>query len=418
MTARVPAATGNALSLCVLASILLVATTACDSGDNEPAATQQPEEGLALPYLATPPEQRELPEGVFAIAWDGEGQQQMITQEPLPNGYEDEKVVGGLEAPVGLAFLPDGRALIGEQYAGRIRVVQDGELLEQPFATIANIVQGNLELGLIGIAVDPDFQENHWVYAFYVEADAEGRPGRSVLLRFTEEKNLGTERTEIAEFPATSTDKHNGGGLKFGPDGMLYLTIGDLDRGDEAADPAQPVGKIFRLNRDGTAPPDNPFVGREDADPRVYAYGFRNLIGIAFHPDLPGRLIAPDNATGEFDEINIVRPGGFYGWPPTIGFSNDDAIEDPVWVYLNSVAPAGMDVYTGDKLPEFQGDLFFCGFNQGGVLHRIRFSEDFLRVEFDTAIATGCSSGVAQGPDGFLYFLHLRDGELHRIASR
>lgn len=352
------------------------------------------------------------------MGWDGVGEPLVIRQEPLPEGYEVETVVTDLAYPVGLAFLPDGRALVGEQYTGHIRIIEDGELREAPFASIENVVQGNLELGLIGIAVDPEFEENHWVYAFYVEADEAGRPGRSVLLRLTERDGVGEEPNELAEFLATATDKHNGGGLKFGPDGKLYLTIGDTDRWDLAADPGEPAGKIFRLNRDATAPADNPLVDDQDADPRVYAYGFRNLVGLAFHPDLPGRLIAADNAIIEFDEINIVRPGGFYGWREVQGFTDLDGIENPIWVYLHPVAPAGMEVYTGDRLPEFQGDLFFCQYTHGGALHRLRFSDDFRRLEFDTVIATGCTASVAQGPDGLLYFVERDNGRVLRIVPR
>jgi glucose/arabinose dehydrogenase len=123
------------------------------------------------------------------------------------------------------------------------------------------------------------------------------------------------------------------------------------------------------------------------------------------------------------DEINIVRPGAFYGWPDVLGFSTREEVEDPVWVYLNSVAPAGMVVYTGDALPDFTGDLFFCQFTHGGALHRVRFSDDFRAVESDTVIAQRCTTSVAQGPDGFLYFVdldprHPDNGALYRIVNR
>jgi glucose/arabinose dehydrogenase len=153
----------------------------------------------------------------------------------------------------------------------------------------------------------------------------------------------------------------------------------------------------------------------------VVADGFRNPFGVAFHSGLPGRLIAPDNAAGEFDELNVVAPGANYGWPDSTAFAGEDGAQDPVWAYLNPVAPAGMQVYTGDVLSEFDGDLFFCGFNEGGALHRVRFSEDFMQVVSDSVIATGCSTGIAQGPDGYLYFLeydpdNAGEGKLHRIG--
>ncbi|MEX0786658.1 MAG: PQQ-dependent sugar dehydrogenase [Dehalococcoidia bacterium] len=376
-----------------------------------PLATIDP----SLPaYLQTPFAERRLPEGVFALGWTGEGEPIEIRREPLLDGLEVVVVVpagdAGLSQPVGLAFLPDGRALVTEQYTGLIRLIEDGALRQEPFAEVENVVTESLELGLLGIAVDPEFEANHWVYAFYVEADAAGDPARAVLIRLTERDGFGVERTELAQFPATISGVHNGGGLKFGPDGKLYVTVGDTGRQHLAPDPGELAGKILRLNRDGSAPDDNPFAGRADADPRVFATGFRNLFSVAFHPDLPGRLIALDNAVVEGDEINIVEPGGYYGWPDDEGLGS-------IWEYVNAVGPSGPEVYTGERLTGFQGDLFFCQFHLGGPLHRVRLSEDRTRVESDTVIALGCTSSVAQGPDGYLYFLDRMQGELYRIVA-
>ncbi len=398
-----------------LVSALFLVFAACDGGD-ETASRLAP--AVPSPFATGVPE---VPDDAFALAWDGVGVPKPVRSEPLPAGYEVETLVSGLADPVGLAFLPDGRALVGEQHRGRIRLIEDGALRAEPFATIENVAPRPLELGLIGIAVDPQFEENHWVYAFYVEVDGDVKPQRSVLLRLTERDGLGVDPEEIAVLPATATDKHNGGGLKFGPDGKLYLTIGDTDRAEQADDPARLAGKILRLNRDGSAPADNPLANEPDADPRVFAYGFRNLIGFAFHPNLPGRLIASDNGITGFDEIDVVRPGGRYGWPHVLAFSDNDDYEDPVWTYLRSVAPAGMEVYTGDELSDFTGDVFFCQF-LGAALHRLRFPDDFSRVESDTVIAAGCATGIAQGPDGWLYFLDLDPsdpdgGRLLRITN-
>ncbi|MEX1253541.1 MAG: PQQ-dependent sugar dehydrogenase [Dehalococcoidia bacterium] len=393
--------------------LALVGASACNDDEGGGLSPEVP-----APFATDVPE---APAGAYALAWDGVSEPQPVVDEPLPRGYSVETVVTGLSDPVGLAFLPDGRVLVGEQHAGRIRVIEDGALLDEPFATIENVAPRPLELGLIGIAVDPQFAENHWVYAFYVEVDNRDRPQRAVLLRLTERDGLGVEPEEIAVLPATATDKHNGGGLKFGPDGKLYLSIGDTDRAEQADDPSEATGKILRMNRDGSTPPDNPLVNQPDADDRVFAYGFRNLVGFAFHPDLPGRLIATDNGITGFDEINVVRPGGRYGWPHVLAFSDNAAYEDPVWTYLRSIAPAGMEVYTDDVLSEFTGDVFFCQF-LGAALHRLRFSEDFQRIDSDTVIATGCATGIAQGPDGLLYFLDLDPddpdgGRLSRITG-
>lgn len=397
-----------------IAAIALLVLVACGGDDGQTAPDGTPSGGGRPAFLQTPVTDRVLPDGVFALGWDGRGEPVVEVREaPLPDGYELETVVvggAGLTLPVGLSFLPDGRILITEQHTGFIRLVEDGLLRDEPFAEIDDVVADTLELGLLGVAVDPAFEENRWVYAFYVEADAEGRPGRSVLVRFTERDGFGVEPQELAEFPASRGQTHNGGALQFGPDGKLYLTIGDTQREELAPDPAEPVGKVFRLNRDGSAPEDNPFTGRQDADARVFATGFRNVFGIAFHPDLPGRLIALDNAAIAGDEINIVEPGGHYGWQDLLG-------ERAVWKYLNPVGPAGAVVYTADELSEFRNDLFFCQFHEGAPLHRVRFSDDFGRVESDSVIATGCTASIVQGPDGNLYFLDRTEGAIYRIVA-
>ena len=431
---------GRLLASFAIAALLGLVMVGCADGDGE-GELATPTGGTPVPTPTTVPVVAtaqalsssaavEESNDAFAVGWDRREEPRVVREEPLPSGYEVETVVAGLDKPVGLAFLPDGRVLVGEQHAGRIRVIQNDRLREEPFAVIENVIDYPLELGLLGIAVDPEFDSNHWVYAFYVEKNDAGGPGRSVLLRLTERDGVAVERTELAEFPDPATGIHIGGQLKFGPDGKLYLTIGDAARGDQAADPSFPVGKILRLNRDGSAPADNPLVDRPDADPRVFAYGFRNSFGLAFHPDLTGRLISADNSESFFDEINIVEPGRFYGWPSVQGFTVREAgpVEDwvaPVWVYYGSVAPAGMEVYTGDKLAEFQGDLFFCQFTLGPALHRMRFSDDFRHVESDSVVFPGCNTSVAQGPDGFLYFLFIgldpgsRDtGTLSRIVVR
>jgi glucose/arabinose dehydrogenase len=403
------------------AAALVVALLCVGCSENEAASPESPLPTDLTDLLETPAADRELAEGVYALGWDGVAAPREVVAEPLPTGYELETLVEGLERPVGLALLPNGNVLVGESWAGRIRMIKDGKLRAVSFAVIDDVQQGDPELGLLGIAVDPAFGDNGFVYALYVESNEDGEPERSVLVRYKERLGVGIERTELAEFPTAATDSNNGGALEFGPDGKLYVTLGDTGRELEAADLSSAAGKVLRLNSDGTAPDDNPFSGVPDADPRVFAYGFRNMVGLAFHQTLPGRLIAPDNAAGEFDELNIVSPGANYGWPDATGFAEAEGAEAPVWAYLNAVAPAGMQAYSGDVLGEFNGDLFFCGFNEGGALHRVRFSPDFMAVASDSVIATGCSTGIALGPDGYLYFLEYDpdapdDGKLHRIG--
>ncbi len=397
---------GGALGVAVLAAAIF----AVGCGD-EAIPRVSDDNPSQPPFLQTPRGERQLPPGVFAIAWEGQGETQLIVEEPLPAGYRVETVASGLDNPVDMAFLPDGRILVTEQYSGLIRIIDQGLVLGEPFAEIENVVQDQLEQGLLGIAIDPDFEQNRWVYVFYVEAaaDAPDFPSRSVLLRLTESEGIASDPQELAELPFGAAGQHNGGGVRFGPDGKLYVTLGDTNRADLASDPSETVGKILRLEPNGEPAAGNPFLDTPNADPRVYATGFRNVFGIAFHPSLPDGLLALDNAEFEGDEIDIVRPGLHYGWPDGDG-------QPPIWSYLNNVGPAGAVVYTGSELAAFEGDLFFCQFHFGGVLHRVQLSAGLDRVLSDSIAARGCTSSVAQGSDGLLYFLDRVSGDLNRIG--
>lgn len=392
------------LALASAALLLLIAS--CGGEDGQPAPN-----GNQPSWLQTPRADRQLPEDAYAVAWSGVGEAEFIVEEALPAGYHTEPVASGLSFPSDLAFLPDGRILVNEQYTGAIRLIENGILREEPFAVIEQVVQNQLEQGLLGIAVDPAFAENHAVYVFYVEgiSDALDTAQRSVLLRLTEANGVASDREEISQLPFGFAGQHNGGGLRFGPDGYLYISIGDTSRAELAPDPAQAVGKILRVQTNGFAAPDNPLVGTAGADDRVYASGFRNVYGMAFHPALPDGLIVLDNAEFEGDEIDIVRAGLDYGWP-------DGAGEEPIWSYLTFIGPAGAVVYAGSQLPEFRDNLFFCQFHYGGALHRVELSDDLSSVVADSIAATGCSSSVAEGPDGFLYFLDREEGTLSRIV--
>ena len=234
-----------------------------------------------------------------------------------------------------IAFAPDGRMFYAQQFAGDngdtgiIRVVlADGSLQQAPFTTISVANYLGLDWGLTGLALDPDFATNHYVYAFYT-AVAGDKIGKPTLVRFTDSNGTATEETVIsADFPP-SYPGHEGynlnGDIHFGPDGFLYLSIGDYDQG--TADPAKgghpevvsdlstPIGKMLRVNKaDGSAAPDNPFVNQASADPRVFAYGFREPFPFTF--DATGaNIYGTDNTTDTCEEINIITAGQSYGWP-------------------------------------------------------------------------------------------------------
>lgn len=379
----------NGLTVALLT--LAAVTVSCSPGNSERdrSGGPTPLPTLPIPYHITTP---------FAI--------------PLPVGYRLETVLDGLDQPTAIAATPDGRLLITEQITGRVRVVQDGVLLDEPWAEIpVYYIDAFLqELGLVGIAVDPEFEANRYVYLYYTERDPRG-VRRTVLARLRDEDGRGTDLTPIFTVELAPERSHIAGGIAFDRDGALLLTVGDHERGDLSPRIDVPVGKVLRMDRDGNPMPDNPFAGREDAAPRVYAYGLRNPFGIAVNPET-GEIFITENRDAAGDAVYVVEPGADYGWP-----AEKIALREPLVLYERPMGIAGATVYHGDVLPEFDGDLFYCTFHEGGALHWSDTGplEGVELARRDRLIAPGCSTGVTQGADGFLYFLSYT-GQLMRIS--
>ena len=333
----------------------------------------------------------------------------------LPTGYRLEVILDGLDRPTSLASTPDGRLLVTEQETGRVRVVQDGRLLDEPwyelpvhFATGEFAVQ---ELGLVSIAVDPLFTENGFVYIYFTEQDEEGG-SRTVFGRLREVEGRGTDLTRLLTIDLAAERRHIAGGIAFDGDGAILLGVGDHERLDLAPRLDSLAGKVLRIDRDGIALPDNPFAGRADADPRVYAYGLRNPFGVAVDR-VTGRAFITENRNVAGDAVYELEAAADYGWPAV-----EIAVREPLVLYDIPMGMAGIIAYGGDALPEFTGDLFYCTFHSGGGLH---WSEPDQVAGFDVVlrdrlIAQGCSSGVTEGADGFLYLLDYREGKLMRIS--
>jgi glucose/arabinose dehydrogenase len=315
--------------------------------------------------------------------------------------------VDGVAFPSALQFAPDGRLFFNEVRDGRVRIASPtGRLQPEPFVVLP--VAPGLEQGALGLALDPDFAENHWVYVFYSEADAEGRPVRNRVVRFTERDGRATEATAILDtLPINPTSSfvggHNSGRLAFGPDGKLYVSIGEMGQRDRVPDRTSLYGKILRLNRDGSVPADNP-----DGQIPTFALGFRNVVGLAFHPGT-GQLYVADGGSGGFDELNQVRAGRDYGFPWIDGGPDGvSGLEDPMWDSAEDrLGISGLTIYTGSLFPEYAGDLFFCSYNTG-ALRRVRLAGATLeRVEWMETVARDCRLDVTNGPDGTLYLSDL-----------
>ena len=311
-------------------------------------------------------------------------------------------IASGLEVPWSLAFLPDG-AIIFTERTGRVRLIQaDGALAAQPLLTISEVsAQG--EGGLLGIALHPDFNRNKYVYLYYTYSS--GGPKNKVVRYTLDGQRLASPREIITDIPGGTN--HNGGRIKFGPDGYLYVTCGETFNRQLAQQTDNLAGKILRLTDDGGIPPDNPFPGSS-----IYSYGNRNPQGLAW--DSQGRLWATEHGpSGELgsgqDEVNIIEKGKNYGWPAIRGNMTTTGMESPV-------IHSGADTWAPSGMVYLDGYVYFAGL-RGNALYRVNTTgtpklETFLKGQF------GRLRDVMVGLDGMLYVsTNNRDGRGSPVSA-
>ena len=307
---------------------------------------------------------------------------------------EVRAIATGLTTPWALAFAPDGR-LFATERPGRIRVLAGGRLRDEPVITLP--ARQTSESGLMGLALDPGFPAEPYLYVMCTYDGPQGLRNRVVRLRLDGE-TAGEERVLLDDLPAANI--HDGGRVKFGPDGRLYVTLGDAADTSLAQRRDSPAGKILRLNRDGSIPADNPFPGSA-----VYTLGHRNVQGLAWQPGT-GRLYATEHGPTGNDEVNLIERGQNYGWPQAQGSQHPAPFRAPLAVYSPAIAPAGAMFYSADAIPQWRGSLFFATL-RGTHLRRLVFdASEPGRIVADERLYQGTYGrlrDVAQGPDGALY---------------
>jgi glucose/arabinose dehydrogenase len=353
---------------------------------------------------------------------------------PRAAGWRATTVVGGLEHPWAIAWLPSGEALITER-PGRLRLLREGRLVPAPITGLEQVAAGN-HAGLMDVSPHPRFADNRLVYLTYAAGTREANGTRLARARLSDDAATLENFTVVHDVsPLKPRFQHFGSRLLWLPDGTLLLALGDGGNpptrvgGELAREQAQrldsQLGKVLRLRDDGTVPDDNPFVGRADADPAIWSYGHRNIQGLARDP-VSGRIWANEHGSRGGDELNLLVAGANYGWPRatysieyTFGTISPHrslpGMVDPVVVWTPAQAPSGLAFYTGDRFPAWRGDLF------SGALKR----EEVRRVDLDAegrvlgqeSLPIGARvRDVRQGPDGFLYVLtDERAGRLLRI---
>ena len=369
----------------------------------------------------------------------------------LRSAFHDYRVVtvaDGLEHPWSIAFLPGGDMLVTER-PGRLRIVRQGTLLADPVPGVPEVFAEG-QGGLLDVVPHPDFASNRLLYLSFSKPNADGSQATTAVVRGRSENDrlIGIEEpfeqsttavvrgrfendriTGIEEiFEAVSQGRgHYGSRLAFDRDGFLFITVGERQapaRGDLEAHPAQDLtnhhGTTVRLHDDGRVPVDNPFADRVGALPEIWSYGHRNPQGLAIHPET-GDVWLTEHGPQGGDELNLVLPGLNYGWPVVgygVNYRSGSAIhegthregtEPPVHFWVPSIATSGLLIYTGDRFPEWRGNMFVGGM-RGEQLARLTMDGQQVEIEETLVHGMGRIRDVRQGPDGYIY-LAIDDSE-------
>lgn len=323
-----------------------------------------------------------------------------------------EIITTGLDHPWALVFLPDGDILVSERAGNLRRVKQNGESIK---VTGLPAIQQHGQGGLLGLALHPDFANNHWLYFSYAEK-GKGGYGTAVARGRLLGNTLHQVELLFRLLPKTGARRHFGSRLLFDGQGYLYITLGDRGDRSRAQDLRDHAGSLIRLHEDGRIPDDNPFVGQPGTRPGIYSYGHRNIQGIALHPGT-GKVWLHEHGPQGGDELNIAVSGTNYGWPvitygvnyvigTKIGEGTHKAgMAQPIHYWVPSIAPSGMAFYQGEAFKAWQGNLF-VGSLKFRQLVRLELEGDKVIHEERMLTDTfGRIRDVSLGPDGLLYLL-------------
>jgi glucose/arabinose dehydrogenase len=360
---------------------------------------------------------------------NGEGQkpafagQTRAPEQKLGVAYDVVTVSEGLVNPWGLAFLPDGRMLVTER-PGRLRIVSaDGKQMSEPVAGLP-AVDARGQGGLLDVAIDPAFQKNQLVYWSYAEP-GEGANNSAVARgRLVDGAAPKIENVQVIfrQAPSLTSTLHYGGRLVFNRDGTLFITLGERSTTEGRMQSQRLdglLGKIVRLNLDGSVPKDNPFVGKPGVRPEIWSYGHRNVQAATLHPTT-GELWEVEHGARGGDELNVVRKGKDYGWPTiaygieyqggpiTGGIQQQEGMEQPRYYWDPVIAPSGMVFYTGKLFPAWQNSLFIGGMGAMSLVRLTLKGEQVIgeeRLLQDLQPSRERIRNVRQGPEGALYLL-------------
>jgi glucose/arabinose dehydrogenase len=347
-----------------------------------------------------------------------------VSGQTYPTDFAQTPVVSGISQPTVMAFAPDGRIFVARQN-GVLRVIKDGALLSTPFVTLT--VNSTGERGLIGIALDPDFDTNHFIYVYYT---VPGSPPHNRISRFLANGDVAEADSEVVvlELDALSgATNHNGGAMHFGKDGKLYVAIGENATPAHAQNLDTYHGKLLRINKDGGIPEGNPFTTGSEQRRRVWAYGLRNPYTFSIHP-VTGRILLNDVGQGSWEEINDATVGGRnFGWPATEGMFNPATYPNytlPIYAYGHGSGDGLGCAITGGTFfsptqtnyPAQYAESYFFQDLCGNWINRLDLSGDDAVVSSFATSISGNGLSITTGPDGNLYYLSRSAGAVLRIV--
>jgi glucose/arabinose dehydrogenase len=347
-----------------------------------------------------------------------------FAQDIDPNEPVDYTVEQVLPAnyPVALAFAPDGRLFYTEKVTGNVRLVSpDGTLQPEPVINLPTTA--NVERGMLGIALDPNYTENGFIWVYHTaEGSATDYPANEIV-RFHEENGVGSDPVVMLSVPITNGEvEHNGGNIHFDSEGYLYVSIGDYREPANSQNMDVYPGKLhrFAVENDQLVPaPDNPF-----ADSSIYAYGLRNSFDFTFDPT-SGHIFATENGQACDDEINVIIAGFNYGAGEDYECVGTDLLDDPLYMppllsFTPTIAPTGIVIYDNAAIPQWNGQLFYCAWVTGDLTRAILSRSRTAITETHTVDLQGaqCRIDVEVSPDGALYFTTVGEegGAIYRLV--
>src|SRR5690554_5898552 len=340
--------------------------------------------------------------------------------------FQLDVVADNLEHPWSLTFLPDGSKLVTER-AGRLRVIRDGKLENEPVTGVPELVVAG-QGGLLDVVLHPEFDDNQMLFLSYAHRNSDGMTTRVARARF-DGKALSNVEVIFEALPRGNTTRHFAGRMVFGQDGYLYVSIGDRGEMERAQDTGDDAGGVHRITINGEPAPDNPFANDSGINETFFTYGNRNIQGMTLHPDT-GEVWSHEHGPRGGDEINIIRAGNDYGWPkvtygidysgvPISSKTTMEGVTDPLHYWDPSIAPSGMAFYTGELFPHWQGDLFVGALKMRKL---VRLSLDGEEVTEEADLLTELGErirDVHMGPDGALWLLtDSPRGKVYRIDRK